>query len=195
MAGILTTIASIIALVLILILSPIAKQRLSLLLASRRHVCAPPPREPSKDPIFNLDIILARVRARKEKNSIKKNFDDFVRFGRTLEAYPLGYRDITTCDPRNIQFFLATEADNFGNAPSRAVIIPLLGKGIMNQDGAAWRNSRGLIMPTFTRSRIADRDFFDRHFGRFLDGLPKDGTAVDLKPLFEELVSCTFGSY
>ena len=73
-------------------------------------------------------------------------------------------------------------------------MVSMIGKGIMDTDGGAWSRSRGLIMPTFARSRIADRKFFDRHFQRFLACLPTDGTTtVDLKPLFEKLVSsCRF---
>ncbi|KAF1946699.1 hypothetical protein EJ02DRAFT_450426 [Clathrospora elynae] len=45
-------------------------------------------------------------------------------------------------------------------------------------------------MPVFTRSRIADREMFERYVGRLLERLrlQADGRIVDLTPVFDQLV-------
>ncbi|CAO2656333.1 Nn.00g051360.m01.CDS01 [Neocucurbitaria sp. VM-36] len=188
MAGILPAVASILAFTILLTILPIAKHRLTLLIASRRRNCAFPPRVPSKDPIFGTDTILSDLRSRKEKRKVKTAYADFARYGKTFEQYLFGRRQVMTCDVRNVQFVLSTEAEKFGNATARRETVSMIGKGIINSDGEDWHKSRGLIMPTFTRSRIADTDFFDKHFRRFMARLPSDGKTVDLKPLFDQLI-------
>lgn len=194
MAGILPTIATILTLLILLPILPILKHRLALYLSSRRHPnTASPPRIPSIDPIFGLDTILSDLQSRKEKNKVKTTYAQFALYSKTFAAYPFGRRTITTCDPRNVQFILSTEAEKFGNAPVREATVSMLGRGIINSDGEEWRRSRGLVMPTFTRARIAEREGFERHVRRFLEGLRRreDGreVVVDLKLFFDSLVS------
>ena len=49
------------------------------------------------------------------------------------------------------------------------------------------RAARDLIKPAFVRDEIADLAAFDRHVSRFLEHIPKDGSTVDLQPLFLKL--------
>ncbi|KAJ4365797.1 hypothetical protein N0V83_008418 [Neocucurbitaria cava] len=145
-------------------------------LASRRHPnTASPPRIPSIDPIFGLDTIISDLKSRKEKKKVETTYAQFALYGKTFASYPFGRRTITTCDPRNVQFILSTEAEKFGNAPVREATVSMLGRGIINSDGEEWRRSRELVMPTFTRARIAEREGFERHVRRFLEGLRRRG--------------------
>lgn len=59
-------------------------------------------------------------------------------------------------------------------------------------DGAAWQHSRALIRPAFTRGQIADVDFFESHVQELMRKIPKDGSTIDLAPLF---ISLTLGKY
>jgi cytochrome P450 len=158
--------------------------------AARRRGCSAPPRLPSKDPMFSIDNVLADLRQRKEKRKIKTLYATFQKLGKTFESYPFGRRVIATVDPRNVQFVLATGFEKFGVGPARAMAtVPMMGRGIIVTDGKEWREGRDFIMPTFTRSQIADRDMFEKHVQRFLKRLPSDGRTTDLGPLFDQLVS------
>jgi cytochrome P450 len=157
--------------------------------AARRSGCSAPPRLPSKDPIFGIDNVLADLRQRKEKRKIRTLYATFQKLGKTFEFYPFGRRVIATVDPRNVQFVLATEFEKFGVGPAReTATVPMMGRGIICADGKKWREGRDLIMPTFTRIQIADREMFDKHVQRFLGRLPSDGCMTDLGPLFDQLV-------
>jgi hypothetical protein len=41
-----------------------------------------------------------------------------------------------------------------------------------------------MIRPNFTRSQVADLDGLEKHVQRFVNLLPRDGSTVDLQPLF-----------
>lgn len=186
--GLLQYVGSCIVLLGICLFLPIVKHRVALRIASRGRTCASPPRLPSFDPIFYTDIFIKHIRYQIAHKRIRSLYKMFQKLGvGTYEYYPLGKRSIVTRDPRNVQFILSTEAEKFGNASARELSVPMIGKGIINSDGAEWLKSRKSILPTFTKSHIADREFFDRHFVRFLDRLPRDGRTIDLKPFLDQL--------
>ena len=45
-----------------------------------------------------------------------------------------------------------------------------------------------MIAPSFVKTQIGDLTSFDVHVSRLLAIVPKDGTTVDLQPLFQRLV-------
>ena len=77
-----------------------------------------------------------------------------------------------------------SDQTDFGFGPRRGVFYPLLGDGIFTQDGAAWRHSRDLLKPQFARSYYRDLDLFREHVENLMAWIPKDGSPVDLQPLF-----------
>jgi cytochrome P450 monooxygenase len=67
-------------------------------------------------------------------------------------------------------------------------MMPFLGRGIFSEDGPAWKRSRDLIKPLFKRAELSDVEGFKKFVDRMLALIPRDGSTVDLKPLFEKLV-------
>ena len=57
----------------------------------------------------------------------------------------------------------------------------------MTTDGAYWKHSRSMVIPGFARTQVADLASFGVHVTNFLDNVPKDGSTVDLQPLFDRL--------
>lgn len=57
----------------------------------------------------------------------------------------------------------------------------------MTTDGSFWEHSRALIRPTFARAQIANLSTLEVHVSRMIDLIPKDGSTVDLQPLFARL--------
>ena len=98
---------------------------------------------------------------------------------------------IRTMDSRNIQAILSTNARDFGLQPLREGLAePLFGRGINTTDGEEWQQFRATVNPTFNRVEICNFGLLETHFQRLLDHIPKDGSQVDLQPLFSQMVGC-----
>ena len=95
----------------------------------------------------------------------------------------------TQSEPENIKALLSTQFDDFELGEKRyRAFSPLLGNGIFTADGEAWRHSRDMLRPNFTRMQLDDSlaDLED-HFQRLRTHLPADDRTVDLQPLFFKL--------
>ena len=158
-------------------------------LAVRRHYkCQPPPSTPSRDPILGLDSVyrmLRSVRDNRRNLSLKEQLDSY---GYTFQSNLFGKIEVFTAEPQNLQAILATEFEDFGVEPMRLFVFePLIGKGIMTTDGAHWAHSRALLQPIFSKTQFANYSAFETHVARLIDLIPKDGSTVDLQPLFAKL--------
>lgn len=155
----------------------------------RQQGCQPPPALLQKDPLFGLDVVyqlLRSIKDRRRNMSMKEQVDTY---GYTFQSKPYGTNKIFTIEPRNLQYIFSTKFESFGVAPVRLFAFrPLTGKGVMNTDGAFWEHSRALIRPTFARSQIANLSSLEEHVSKLIDLIPRDGSTVDLKPLFAHLV-------
>jgi cytochrome P450 len=60
------------------------------------------------------------------------------------------------------------------------LLIQFLGEGIFNSDGEQWAESRALLRPQFLKQRVSDLAIFERHTGKMLSMLPRDGRTVEL---------------
>ena len=83
---------------------------------------------------------------------------------------------------------LSTKFEDFALTERRIkAIAPSLGHGIFASNGAQWERSRALIRPSFTRSQVADLDTFETHIQHLIGAIPRDGSTIDLQPLFFSL--------
>ncbi|KAF2033258.1 cytochrome P450 alkane hydroxylase [Setomelanomma holmii] len=185
---IVTLLTTLITLLIPTILIPIFLHRINLHFASKRRNCTSPPLRPSRDPIFGLDLLLSDIRAITLNRRIREQYASFRKYGSTYTFYSFGKRTIATTDARIVQFVLATEMDKFGAGPPRAASVSMIGRGVINSDGAFWKKGREMIMPVFARGQIADRDMFGRHVERLVERIEGHGVEVDLKPLFDEMI-------
>jgi cytochrome P450 len=182
-------------LLVLAILIPPLTHRLKLHFASNRHFCSSPPLRPSSDPFFGLDILLTNLSQLKTHCRVKQLHASFAKLGATYGFYLFGRRTIITSDARNVQFVLTTQYEKFGVGPGRLRgSWPMVGQGVINLDGGAWRRGRDLILPVFARGQIADREMFEKHVKKFLERMEGGGEMVDLKGVFDELVSVFGGS-
>ena len=169
---------------------PIVQRFLSRRKASRSHGCFPPPSIPQRDPIFGLDVILQLFMAvqKGQRNMSMKQL--FKVYGHTFQSKSWTSATIYTIEPRNLQAIFATDFTSWGVQPMRLFAFkPFVGEGIMCADGTFWEQSRALIKPTFARAQIADLHLaaYAVHVEKLFDLLPRDGTTVDLQPLFSRL--------
>lgn len=106
----------------------------------------------------------------------------------TVSMYVLGQKILLTDDPENIKTLLAADFDVWSLGQDRIKqMSAFLGHGIFTTEGATWKHSRDMLRPCFERSQVADVSMFEKHIDRMIDILPKDGTTVDLQPLFHLL--------
>lgn len=165
-----------------------ARQYFKRLVIKRQHGCQRPPCTPSKDPLLGLDSVYRILRSVKDNRrnlSLKEQLD---LYGYTFQSNLFGKIETFTAEPQNLQAIFAKDFESFGVEPMRLfVFAPLIGKGVMTTDGAHWARSRALLQPVFSRTQLADYSAFETHVARLIDLIPKDGSTVDLQPLFARL--------
>lgn len=127
----------------------------------------------------------------------------FQDVGNTLEQKFLGTIAFGTVEPKNLEAMLSTQFGGswlpdctlsntrmmtldveYGYGLRRQIFYPLLGDGIFTQDGAAWKHSRELLRPQFSRQQYQDLDMFREHIDNLIACIPKNRKPVDLQSLF-----------
>jgi hypothetical protein len=157
--------------------------------AALQHGCKRPPKYPHTDPFFGTDLVRDRKKFAAEGRFLKSNEQIFDRLGvKTYEERFFDVSIIATKEARNFQQVAALSFHDYGKA-NLISTAAMIGNGILFQDGPVWKHSRNLIKPTFARSEISDAAMFGRHLNRFLEGIPRDGTTIDLQVPLHRLVS------
>ena len=123
----------------------------------------------------------------REHTVLQHGHEEFYEFARTYLVYFFGQAVFATNEPANVQSILATDFSSWKLGDNRKPLIRLLGEGIFSSDGAAWRHSRDLLRPNFNRAQIADVGLFEKHIKYLLRAIPRDGSTIDLQPLFFRL--------
>jgi cytochrome P450 len=92
-------------------------------------------------------------------------------------------------EPENIKAILADQFEDFELGWKRhQYFSPFLGNGIFTVDGLAWKHSRDLLRPNFTKVELdSSLQSLETHVKHFLVQLPRDGSTVDLQQLFFKL--------
>lgn len=190
-----------VTLALLATISYIVYHILDKLVQSRRRAakalelgCKEPPVEHFRWP-WGIDMVREALQADKDKL-----FPDLVikrakRMGVNTWRYTIfGRTNVTTIDPRNVQAVLATQFGTFDLGPPRANWFwPLLGNGIFTQSGAAWKHSRDLMRPQFTRDQVSNLELEEQHVCNMMTALEhrlqSDGwtSMLDLQDLFFRL--------
>jgi cytochrome P450 len=63
----------------------------------------------------------------------------------------------TVTDPAHIRHILVTNVDNYRKTPiARALLEPILGRGLLTSEGSFWRRQRRIAAPAFHHKRIRD---------------------------------------
>ncbi|KAK4677794.1 hypothetical protein QC764_301920 [Podospora pseudoanserina] len=103
------------------------------------------------------------------------------------------YELIVTRDPANVQAMLASKAPDWDVGEQRnASWKPLFGSGVFTSRGEAWKHSRALVRPQFTKDQINDLALIERHVQQLFSAIDRSYGAgekgwtasFDLQPLF-----------
>lgn len=113
----------------------------------------------------------------------------FELYGKTFEEHFFDTKIINTMDAANVQQVAALSFQDWAKQASRSSSsAPFLGKGIFTEDGPVWKHSRELIKPVFARSQISDVNRLSVFVDRLFKLIPRDGSTIDMQPLFHKLV-------
>jgi cytochrome P450 len=74
----------------------------------------------------------------------------------------------------------------YGFGVRSEIFAPLLGQGILTQEGATWKHFRELLRNQFVRAQYRDLNHFREHVDNLLSHMPSS-EVVDLQPLFFSL--------
>ncbi|PBP27814.1 cytochrome P450 52A1 [Diplocarpon rosae] len=153
----------------------------------KQHGCKAGVRISQSERILGYGLYKTQVQASKSRTLLQVGRKRFADNGNTWRATIMGQAFFNTIDPENVKAILATNFKDFDLGPRQEAFGPLLGQGIFTTDGAQWEHSRALVRPSFTRAQVADLDTFETHIQQFISKIPRDGTTIDLQPLFFQL--------
>ncbi|KAF7873928.1 hypothetical protein EAF04_002600 [Stromatinia cepivora] len=151
-----------------------------------QHGCKLPRKYPHRDPIWGTDLMKKRVKAVNEGRQMALFMEQFNGIGKTFEENFFGTRVINTIEVPNIQQVSALGFEDYGK-PAQNFFKAFLGDGVLSLDGEAWRHSRDIVKPIFSRSELSDVDTLGFHVDRFLDLVPSDGSPVNLQEPLHKL--------
>ncbi|KAK3318123.1 n-alkane-inducible cytochrome P450 [Apodospora peruviana] len=146
------------------------------------HGCQPLRPWTAKWPL-GLDFLVKALEFNKRKQILKFFLDVVEESGATHQQHLLGGRAVNTIDPENVKAVLSTNFNDYTLGLRTPHFRPLLGSGIFTQDGAAWEHSRQLLQPQFRYNRTQNFEQIKKSVQQLIDGIPKDGSPVNLQPL------------
>ena len=154
----------------------------------RQHGCKPPRRYKNKGllgKLLGLDYAREQTEASKHgRLHLQGRVMDYSDQNTNQNRIYLN-DTIMTIEPENLKCMLSTNFSDYSLRPLRCeALIPFLGPGIFDTNGAAWAHSRALLRPSFNRKQIADLDTFEKHVSNLIERIPWDGSTVNLEQLF-----------
>ncbi|KAJ9483070.1 hypothetical protein VN97_g10345 [Penicillium thymicola] len=135
--------------------------------------------------LFGIGILKELTKAAGEHGFLELIRSWHRHYGTTFKASVISRKIIFTVEPKNIQSILALKFNDFDLGETRrAAVRPVFGLGIFSLDGTMWEHARALIRPTFTRAQINNTQLYETHVTELIKHIPRDGSTVDLLPLF-----------
>ena len=157
---------------------------------ARANGCQPPKIYPHKDPFFGLDLFLSTGKLFKENRYLPELVRRYHYYGSTFETKSFGSFAVNSIRPENLQTIWVSNFKDWGVQPVRLPAQdPFCGVGFITTDGSIWEHSRALLKPSFNRANMTNLPTLERYLHLVIDRIPKDGSTVDLQPLFFNLVS------
>lgn len=156
-----------------------------------KNGCSRLPQYRHKDPVWGIDLFLDIIRGISNGHSFAHFQSLFDKYGKTFEYNKFGQKAIFTMDSENIHTMLVTQQKKFMVEPARLPATErFMGRGIFNSDGIFWEQARTLTKPIFARAQISNLEYMEKRVDILLGMIPRDGSTVDLLPLFKRLVQC-----
>ena len=151
----------------------------------RENQCVPPPRFPQFERILGIDMMLDNIRCWKKNTLLARHRWRYETAGTTYRCTIAGQDTIFTIESENIK---AVFSDRFSDFDAgwlrRRAFAPAIGDVLITADGPKWHRQRAMMRPAFNRKQITDYKFFEGDLDALIDRIPKDGSTLDMAPLF-----------
>jgi len=140
---------------------------------------------PHKDPFLGFDVFLVCAKGIFSYTYLATIARIISRHGTTLSYLFLGRQTVITVDPENLKALLSERFHDFGLGNVRTSSLqPLLGGGIFNSDGSAWKHHRTTLRPFVSRVGPAELAVIETHVQNLIKTIPADGSTIDLQKSF-----------
>jgi len=131
-----------------------------------RRGCAPCPVLPKKDllGITRFRESIRATRAERGPKYIVEEMDEIGKNVHTVQVRVLDYTLNVTRDPENARACFSSQSQDYDIGVHRTQSWkPLLGVGVFTSQGDAWKHSRALVRPQFSKEQVSDLDIAERH--------------------------------
>ena len=149
------------------------------------HNCLPAPRISQMERIIGIDRTLENLSCWKKGRLLKLHQTRYNTVGYTFTG-TIGFNPtIFTIEPENIKAVFADKFNDFDVGWQRLrTLAPSVGEVLFTSDGDVWRHQRALVRPAFNRRQISDCNFFESDIDDLISHIPRDGSTIDMAPLF-----------
>ena len=138
---------------------------------------------------FSGSISSCRLENCSKRIGIYPNLSGVTETMAALLRQSFGSFTINSIRPENLQTIWVSRFKDWGVQPVRLPAQdPFCGVGFITTDGPVWEHSRALLKPSFNRANMTDLPTLERYLRLVIDHVPKDGSTIDLQPLFFNLV-------
>jgi len=157
---------------------------------ARANGCQLPKKYPHKDPFLGLDLCLQTGKLFEKNRYLPELVRRYNEYGPTFEINSLGSSNINSIVPENLQTVWSSKFVDWGVQPVRLPAQdPFCRSDFITTDGPVWEHSRALLKPSFNKSNMTDLSALEKYLRMVIDKILRDGSTVDLQPLFFCLVS------
>lgn len=133
---------------------------------SKRRGCGPLPEAAGQGAlgVFGIYKILKALYHQTNSESFVQWTDSMGNQIHTCRHNIMGDDLFLTRDPENLKAICVTQVDDYDFSDRRMKILePLIGTGVLNNSGEAWKHSRALLRPQFARELLSDLEMEERH--------------------------------
>lgn len=151
--------------------------------------CEPLPSYPHLDPIWGIDLLIQIWREFRRgalSEGMRKRHE---KYGKTFNTVNVGQHCIYTMDPENIRAVTTGNFEHYGKSSWVQEASKHIGQGILMNEGEAWKRSRDMLKPLFSRSSVDEAALVEPHMQQLIKVIRKNGKRpFDFRELSERFI-------
>lgn len=183
---------SYVLLTVVLLLAGIVKYCLARLTCPEtgtRHAHLAPSTYPHVDPFFGLDLAIRTWRELGRGELSEGLRRRHLVHGPTYITRNFGSDCIYTIEPANIRVITTRDFGKFGKSTWVEEAAKHVGNGVLMNEGDAWRHSRAMLKPIFSRSAMDEPMLLEPHVQRLVESMRRSSRQGNGVVEFHELAS------
>ncbi|CAN8101932.1 unnamed protein product [Discula destructiva] len=118
---------------------------------------------PHLDPFFGLDLAIQTWRDFQRGELCEGLRKRHLKYGATFSTNSLGSTTIYTTEPENIRTITTREFAKFGKSGWVVEAAKHIGSGVLMNEGEAWKHSRTMLKPMFSRTTLDEPTMLEPH--------------------------------